>query len=225
MAMISNDWQEALSGEFKKDYYRNLYNFVKQEYHEHIIYPPSDEIFNAFHYTPLSKVKVVILGQDPYHEENQAHGLSFSVKETQPKIPPSLQNIYKELHADLGCYIPNNGYLKKWADQGVLLLNTLLTVRAHEAFSHKGRGWEEFTDAVIKVLNEQDRPVVYLLWGAPAGKKAEMLNNPKQLVLKSPHPSPLSASRGFFGCRHFSKCNEFLLAHGLEPIDWQIENI
>lgn len=224
MSAISNDWLGALNKEFKEDYYRFLYNKVKSEYETHVVYPPSDEIYTAFELTPLSKVKVLILGQDPYHEPGQAHGLSFSVK---PGIqtPPSLQNIYKELHDDLGLYIPNNGYLTKWADQGVLMLNTVLTVRAHKANSHKGFGWEKFTDAAIKALNEQDRPIVYMLWGAPAGRKAEMLSNSKQLVLKAPHPSPLSAYRGFFGCKHFSMCNEFLRKNGLEEIDWQIENI
>jgi uracil-DNA glycosylase len=167
---------------------------------------------------------VLILGQDPYHEPGQAHGLSFSVLPGQD-APPSLVNIYAELKDDLGCYVPNNGYLKKWADQGVLLLNTVLTVRAHAANSHKGRGWEHFTDAIIKALNEQDRPIVYMLWGKPAQSKMAMLNNPKHLILTAPHPSPLSAYRGFFGCKHFSQCNEFLKANNLEPIDWQIENI
>ena len=225
MAAIQNDWLPALSKEFGKPYYRDLYYFVKEEYSKGTVYPPADDIFNAFHFTPLSEVKVLLLGQDPYHNANQAHGLSFSVLPSQPEIPPSLQNIYKELNSDLGCYIPNNGYLKKWADQGVLCLNTVLTVRAHQANSHQGHGWEEFTDAVIRAVNEQDRPIVYFLWGAPAQKKANMLNNPKHLVLKAPHPSPLSAYRGFFGCRHFSQCNEFLKANGIEPIDWQIENI
>ena len=224
MSMITGDWQEALSGEFKKDYYKKLYTFVKDEYNKCVVYPPADDIFNAFHFTPLKDVKVLILGQDPYHEVNQAHGLSFSVLPGNP-IPKSLQNIYKELQDDLGCYYPNNGYLKKWADQGVLMLNTVLTVRAHAAFSHKGRGWEQFTDAVIRGLNKLDKPIVYMLWGSPAQKKAEMLDNPKQLVLKAPHPSPLSAYRGFFGCKHFSKANEFLLKNGIEPIDWQIENL
>ena len=224
MAAIDNDWLESMKPEFQKPYYKELYDFVKEEYSNTIIYPPSDEIFNAFHFTPLSKVKVLLLGQDPYHNINQAHGLSFSVKPGQD-IPPSLQNIYKELNDDLGCYIPNNGYLKKWADQGVLLLNTVLTVRAHEANSHKGRGWEKFTDAVISAVNTQDRPIVYLLWGAPAQKKIPMLTNPKHLILKAPHPSPLSAYRGFLGCKHFSQCNEFLVSNGVEPIDWQIENI
>ena len=162
MSMIDNDWLTAISGEFKKDYYRKLYEFVKDEYSKTVIYPPADDIFNAFHFTPLSKVKVLILGQDPYHNENQAHGLSFSVPESQRDIPPSLQNIYKELQSDCGCYIPDNGYLKKWADQGVLLLNTVLTVRAHQANSHQGRGWEQFTDAVIQAVNAQDRPIVLL---------------------------------------------------------------
>ena len=225
MAMITNDWLEAVSGEFKKDYYKKLFEFVKQEYDNYVIYPPADDIFNAFHYTPLSKVKVLVLGQDPYHNVNQAHGLSFSVPTSQKEIPPSLQNIYKELSTDCGCYIPNNGYLKKWADQGVLMLNTVLTVRAHQANSHQGKGWEKFTDAVIAALNEQDRPIVYMLWGRPAQSKIPMLNNPKHLVLKAPHPSPLSAYRGFFGCGHFSEANRFLEAHNLEPIDWQIENV
>lgn len=225
MAAISNDWLEAVKPEFSKPYYKELFEFVKEEYSRCVIYPPADDIFNAFHFTPLSKVKVLLLGQDPYHNEKQAHGLSFSVLPEQKDIPPSLQNIYKELKSDLGCYIPNNGYLKKWADQGVLLLNTVLTVRAHNANSHQGRGWEQFTDAIIQAVNSLDRPVVYFLWGAPAQKKAAMLNNPKHLVLKAPHPSPLSAYRGFFGCKHFSKCNEFLIQNGMEPIDWQIEDI
>ncbi|MBE5835662.1 MAG: uracil-DNA glycosylase [Butyrivibrio sp.] len=224
MAMITGDWLNALKGEFHKEYYKKLFEFVKEEYSTHVVYPPSDDIFNALHLTPLSDVKVLILGQDPYHEPHQAHGLSFSV---QPGVdaPPSLVNIYKELGDDLGCYMPNNGYLKKWADQGVLLLNTLLTVRAHEAFSHQNHGWEQFTDAIIQAVNEQDRPIVYMLWGKPAQSKMKMLNNPKHLVLTAPHPSPLSAYRGFFGCKHFSKANEFLVKNGLEPIDWQIENI
>lgn len=224
MAAISNDWLELLKPEFKKPYYINLYKSIKKEYSEHVVYPPADEIFTAFELTPLSRVKVVIIGQDPYHNVNQAHGLSFSVK-PQVEIPPSLLNIYKELQSDLGCYIPDNGYLVKWAKQGVLMLNSVLTVRAHQAFSHQGLGWEEFTDAVIRILANEDRPIVYLLWGKPAEKKAMVVQNKKQLLLKAPHPSPLSAYRGFFGCKHFSKANEFLIANGLEPIDWQIENI
>ncbi len=224
MSMITNDWLEPLSSEFRKGYYSQLYNFVKDEYSKTVVYPPAEDIFNAFHFTPLKDVKVLLLGQDPYHNEHQAHGLSFSVQPGQD-IPPSLVNIYKELHDDLGCYIPNNGYLKKWADQGVLLLNTVLTVRAHQANSHQGHGWEQFTDAVIQAVNSQDRPIVYMLWGAPARRKKAMLTNPKHLILEAPHPSPLSAYRGFFGCKHFSKANEFLKASGVEPIDWQIENI
>lgn len=225
MGMISNDWLDEISDEFKKPYYKTLYTFVKEEYGKTTIYPPADDIFNAFHFTPLRKVKVLLLGQDPYHNVNQAHGLSFSVLPSQKEIPPSLQNIYQELHDDLGCYVPDNGYLKKWADQGVLLLNTVLTVRAHQANSHQKKGWELFTDAVIEAVNAQDRPIVYLLWGRPAQSKIPMLNNPKHLILKAPHPSPLSAYRGFFGCKHFSQANAFLQEHGIEPIDWQIENL
>ena len=222
--MIDNDWLVPLKKEFSKPYYKDLFEFVKNEYSTTVVYPPADDIFNAFHFTPLKDVKVLLLGQDPYHNVHQAQGLSFSVLPGND-IPPSLKNIYQELHDDLGCYIPNNGYLKKWADQGVLLLNTVLTVRAHQANSHQGKGWEQFTDAVIEAVNAQDRPIVIFLWGAPASRKAKMLTNPKHLVLKAPHPSPLSAYRGFFGCKHFSKANEFLKANGVEPIDWQIENI
>lgn len=223
MAAISNDWLEAVGSEFSKEYYKKLYSFIVEEYSKHVIYPPANDIFNAFHLTPLNKVKCVIIGQDPYHNEGQAHGLCFSVGKD-VEIPPSLVNIYKELQDDLGCYIPDNGCLIKWANQGVLLLNTVLTVRAHAAFSHQGKGWEQFTDAVISAVNSQDRPIVYLLWGTPARKKASMLNNPRHLILEAPHPSPLSAYRGFFGCRHFSKTNEFLVKNKIEPIDWQIEN-
>ncbi|MBE5928721.1 MAG: uracil-DNA glycosylase [Lachnospiraceae bacterium] len=222
MGAITNDWLEGLNQEFAKPYYASLYKTVKEEYSKNVIYPPADDIFNAFHFTPLSKVKVVILGQDPYHGPMQAHGLCFSVKEG-VSVPPSLVNIYKELKSDLGCTIPTHGYLKKWADQGVLLLNTVLTVRSGAANSHKGIGWEQFTDAAINAVNAQDRPIVYMLWGRPARMKEAMLNNPKHLVLTAPHPSPLSAYNGFFGCKHFSKANEFLTEHGLEPIDWQID--
>ena len=224
MGAIQNDWLVPLSPEFKKPYYANLYKKIREEYASTQIFPPSDEIFTAFELTPLAEVKVVIIGQDPYHGDGQAHGLCFSVK---PDIetPPSLVNIYKELNSDLGCYIPNNGYLTKWAKQGVLMLNTVLTVRAHQANSHRGIGWEEFTDAAIRILNEQDRPIVYLLWGKPAQMKKSMLKNPKHLILEAPHPSPLSAYRGFFGCQHFSKTNAFLKENGLAPIDWQIENL
>ena len=225
MAMLSNDWAEALGAEFRKPYYKQLYQFVREEYSKAVVYPPADDIFNAFHFTPLREVKVLLLGQDPYHNEHQAHGMSFSVLPDQKDIPPSLQNIYQELHDDLGCDIPNNGYLKKWADQGVLLLNTVLTVRAHQANSHQGRGWEEFTDAAILALNKQDRPIVFILWGRPAQMKEKMLNNPNHLILKAAHPSPLSAHNGFFGSRPCSQTNRFLEQHGLAPIDWQIENI
>ena len=224
MGAISNDWLGPMSGEFKKPYYRKLYDTVLQEYRTRQIFPDANDIFNAFEFTPLSKVKAVILGQDPYHNVGQAHGLCFSVK-PDVEIPPSLVNIYQELHDDLGCYIPNNGYLKKWADQGVMLLNTVLTVRAHQANSHHGIGWEEFTDAAIRVLNQQDRPIVFLLWGRPAQMKKEMLNNPRHLILEAPHPSPLSAYRGFFGSRPFSQANRFLKAQGIEPVDWQIDPI
>lgn len=224
MPPISGSWEKALKGEFSKDYYKKLFVKIQEEYQTRTIYPPADDIFNAFHFTPLEEVKVVILGQDPYHEPGQAHGLCFSVKPQVP-IPPSLVNIYKELEDDLGCYIPNNGYLEKWARQGVLMLNTVLTVRAHQANSHKDLGWEQFTDAAIRVLAEQDCPMVFVLWGKPAQRKKEMIHNPKHLILESPHPSPLSAYRGFFGSRPFSRINAYLEQNGLEPIDWQIENI
>ena len=224
MAQIDNDWLEPLKPEFAKPYYKKLYQKVIEEYNTHIVFPEPNDIFNAFALTPLHKVKAVILGQDPYHGEGQAHGLCFSVKPG-VDIPPSLLNIYKELQYDMGCEMPNNGYLVKWAQQGVLMLNTVLTVRAHQANSHRGIGWEEFTDAAIQILNRQDRPIVFLLWGRPAQMKKAMLNNPKHLILESAHPSPLSAYRGFFGSRPFSKTNEFLRQHGETPIDWQIENI
>lgn len=223
MAAISNDWLVPLKPEFSKPYYKKLYQTVNEEYQTRQIFPPADDIFNAFALTPLHEVKAVILGQDPYHGDGQAHGLCFSVK-PDVEIPPSLVNIYKELHEDCGCYIPDNGYLTKWAKQGVLLLNTVLTVRAHQANSHRGIGWEEFTDAAIRVLNEEDRPIVFILWGRPAQMKRSMLNNPKHLILEAPHPSPLSAYRGFFGSRPFSRTNKFLVENGIEPIDWQIPN-
>lgn len=224
MGMLVNDWVEAIGEEFKKPYYAKLYKFVREEYNTRVIYPPADDIFNALHLTPLSRIKVLILGQDPYHNEGQAHGLCFSVKPG-VEAPPSLENIYKELHEDLGCRIPNNGYLVKWAEQGVLMLNTVLTVRAHQANSHQGQGWEQFTDAIIHAVNAQDRPIVSMLWGRPAQNKGSILTNPKHLILKAPHPSPLSTYRGFFGCKHFSQANEFLQANGAEPIDWQIEDL
>lgn len=224
MAAIQNDWLDALKGEFSQPYYKKLFQKVNEEYKTRRIFPPADDIFNAFHLTPLHNVKVVILGQDPYHGDGQAHGLCFSVRPG-VDIPPSLANIYQELHDDLGCTIPNHGCLTKWAKQGVLLLNTVLTVRAHQANSHKGIGWEEFTDAAIRKLNEQDRPIVFILWGKPAQAKKAMLHNPRHLILEAPHPSPLSAYRGFFGSRPFSQANRFLEAQGVEPIDWQIDPI
>lgn len=219
--MITNDWLTVLGPEFKKPYYKSLYEKVNEEYRTRTVYPPGPELFKAFDLTPLSEVKVVILGQDPYHEPGQAEGLCFSVKQGIEQ-PPSLVNIYRELHNELGCYIPKSGSLVPWAKQGVLLLNTLLTVRAHQALSHKGIGWEQFTDAAIRAVNQVDRPVVFMLWGRPAGEKAALLDNPKHLVLKCAHPSPLSASRGFFGCGHFVTCNRFLEERGVTPINWQI---
>ncbi|MFV0343794.1 MAG: uracil-DNA glycosylase [Anaerocolumna sp.] len=223
MTELTNDWCEHFENENKKDYYKELIRYIETEYANGEVYPSYENIFTAFHLTPLSQVKVVILGQDPYHNIGQAHGLSFSVQ-PQVDIPPSLANIYKELKEDLGCNIPNNGYLVKWAKQGVLMLNTVLTVRAHEANSHQKKGWEQFTDAMIKVLNGQDRPIVYILWGKPAGNKKKMLNNPKHLILEAPHPSPLSSYRGFFGSKPFSKTNQYLISNQIEPIDWQIED-
>lgn len=221
---FKNDWNEILKDEFKKDYYLKLRQFLINEYKTKTIYPNMHDIFNALHYTAYSKVKVVILGQDPYHGPNQAHGLSFSVK-PQVQIPPSLKNIFKELNTDLGCFIPNNGFLEKWAVQGVLLLNTVLTVRAHEANSHKGIGWEIFTDKIIQSLNERNEPIVFILWGSNAIKKQELITNPNHFIIKTPHPSPLSAHRGFFGSKPFSKANEFLNSINEAPIDWQISNI
>ena len=223
MAALQGAWQKALAPEFGKPYYRRLYETVRREYASRTVYPPAEDLFSAYEATPLESVKAVILGQDPYHEPGQAHGMCFSVRQG-VEIPPSLQNIYEELHTDCGCDVPDNGYLMKWAKQGVFLLNTVLTVRAHAANSHRGIGWEEFTDATIRVLNAQDRPIVFLLWGRPAQQKIPLLDNPKHLVLTAPHPSPLSAYRGFFGCRHFSKANAFLEENGIAPIDWQIED-
>lgn len=222
--ILKNDWKDYLASEFESDYYLNLRKFLVSEYNSKVIYPNMYDIFNALHYTSYKDTKVVILGQDPYHGPNQAHGLSFSVNPG-VKTPPSLVNIYKELHTDLGCYIPNNGYLKKWADQGVLLLNTVLTVREGEANSHKNKGWEHFTTKIIKVLNQKDTPVVFILWGNNAISKESLITNPKHFIIKSVHPSPLSASRGFFGSKPFSKANDFLISTNQKPIDWQIENI
>ncbi len=224
MGILKNDWQDLLEDEFKKDYYIKLRSFLIKEMKTKKIYPNMYDIFNALHYTEYRNVKAVILGQDPYHGYNQAHGLSFSVK---PGVaaPPSLINIYKELNSDLGCYIPNNGYLKKWADQGVLLLNAVLTVRAGEANSHKDMGWENFTDKVISLLSEREDPIVFILWGNNAQSKIYNINNSYHYIIKGPHPSPLSAFRGFFGSKPFSKTNDFLKSIGKESIDWQIENI
>ncbi|MEA4960244.1 uracil-DNA glycosylase [Lutispora sp.] len=224
MQIFKNDWQGLLEDELQKDYYLKLRKFLISEYRTRRIYPDMYDIFNALHYTPYSEVKVVILGQDPYHGPNQAHGLSFSVKPG-VEAPPSLINIYKELNSDLGCYIPNNGYLKKWADQGVMLLNTALTVRAGQANSHRNIGWEHFTDKIISLLNDREDPIVFILWGSNAQSKMSIINNPKHYIIKAPHPSPLSAHRGFFGSKPFSKTNDFLISIGKEPIDWQIENI
>lgn len=224
MAGLNGQWAEQLSQEFTKEYYKKLFLFIRDEYSKNTIYPMSGDIFNAFHLTPFERVKVVILGQDPYHNPGQAHGLCFSVR---PGVepPPSLVNIYKELHDDLGCKIPNHGYLNEWAKQGVLLLNTVLTVQAHKPMSHRGIGWEEFTDAVIRKINEIDRPVVFILWGKPAQQKESMLTNPKHLIIKAPHPSPLSAYRGFFGSKPFSRANQFLEENGMEPVEWQITDL
>jgi len=222
--IFDNDWQELLESEMEKEYYQNLRQFLIKEYSTRTIYPDMYDIFNALHLTAYKDVKAVILGQDPYHGPNQAYGLAFSVKEG-IRIPPSLVNIYKELHDDLGCYIPNNGCLTKWAKEGVLLLNASLTVRAGEANSHSRIGWEIFTDHIIKLLNEREDPIVFILWGNNARRKKEMITNPKHYIIESVHPSPLSASRGFFGSKPFSKTNKFLESIGKEPIDWQIENI
>lgn len=224
MVKLNNDWDKLLEDEFKKDYYLNLRKFLIDEYKNNIIFPNKDDIFEALKHTSYKDTKVLILGQDPYHGEGQAHGLAFSV---QPyvKIPPSLLNMYKELKDDVGCYIPNNGYLMPWADQGVLLLNTALTVRSGEANSHKSKGWEIFTDGIIKILNKREDPVIFVLWGLNARKKKEFINENKHYILEAPHPSPLSARRGFFGCKHFSKINEILIKLNKAPIDWQIPNI
>lgn len=224
MVVLGNDWDSLLADEFKKDYYIKLRGFLKEEYKNHTIYPDMYDIFNALKWTAYKDTKVVILGQDPYHEVNQAHGLAFSVK-VGVGIPPSLLNMYKELYNELGLYIPNNGYLEKWARQGVMLLNSSLTVREGLANSHRNKGWEIFTNSVIERLNERDDPVIFLLWGNNAKEKKALITNPKHHVLTAAHPSPLSASRGFFGCGHFAKTNELLLSMGKKPIDWQIENV
>ncbi|ETK01789.1 uracil-DNA glycosylase [Tannerella sp. oral taxon BU063 isolate Cell 6/7/9] len=212
-------WKTRLAGEFEKDYFVKLTDFVRQEYRQATVYPSGPNIFNAFAHCPFDRVKVVIIGQDPYHEPGQAHGLCFSVQDGTP-FPPSLQNIFKEITDDLGRPRPTSGDLTRWADQGVLLLNATLTVRAHRAGSHQGHGWETFTDAVIRCLNAERQHLVYMLWGAYAQKKGASIDTSRNLVLTSPHPSPLSAHRGFFGNRHFSRANDYLVALGESPIDW-----
>jgi len=220
--LLQNRWRELLQEEFTKDYYLELQKFLEKEYEEQTIYPKREDIFNALNHTDYDDVKVVLLGQDPYHGLGQAHGLSFSVKPG-VKIPPSLRNIFKELQADLGCSIPQNGCLTKWADQGVLLLNTVLTVREGEAHSHKGMGWERLTDEIISLLNQREKPVIFLLWGKPAQTKLKWIDQQRHFILTSVHPSPLSASRGFFGNHHFSRINEYLRSNGEKEIDWQID--
>ena len=222
--IFHNDWAELLDDELKEPYYQELRQFLIGEYRTQKIFPNMYDIFNALHFTSYAATKVVILGQDPYHEPGQAHGLSFSVLPNVPP-PPSLLNIFKELRDDLGCFMPNNGCLKPWADQGVLLLNTVLTVRAHAANSHRGHGWEIFTDKIIRLLNEHERPIAFILWGRPARSKKSMITNSRHFVVESAHPSPLSASGGFFGSRPFSRVNKFLESVGEQPIDWQIPNI
>ena len=222
--VLQNDWGPLLAPEFEKEYYRKLADFLKEEYSTHVVYPKKEDIFNALEYTSYENTKVVILGQDPYHGPNQAHGLSFSV---QPgvKTPPSLLNMYKELRDEYGYEIPNNGYLVKWAEQGVLLLNTVLTVRQGEANSHKGKGWEHFTDRVIELLNEREKPVIFILWGRHAQAKKKLITNPNHHIIESVHPSPLSARRGFFGSKPYSKINTILANMGEREIDWEIPNL
>jgi len=222
MLNISSDWKDILKDEFEQEYFNNLEDFLRDEYSTHTVYPLQDEIFSAYNVTPYSKVKVVIIGQDPYHNPNQAHGMSFSVKPG-VKCPPSLVNIYKELNAELNIPISKSGYLMGWAKQGVFLLNTVLTVRENEPGSHAKKGWERFTDRTIEALSQSDRPICFLLWGKPAQTKKKLIaSNPKHLILESAHPSPLSAYRGFFGCNHFKEANDFLREAGLEEIDWSI---
>lgn len=223
MVNLGNSWDQLLADEFKKDYYLKLREFLKQEYNTCTIYPPMNDIFNSLRYADYNNIKAVIIGQDPYHEPNQAHGLAFSVKKGNP-IPPSLKNIYKEIESDLGIAPPSHGELTQWAKQGVLLLNNALTVRRGQANSHRGKGWEKFTDAVIKKVNQKSEPVVYLLWGANAREKTKLINNPNHLILTAAHPSPLSAFNGFFGCRHFSKANSFLRENNISEIDWSISD-
>ena len=222
MVNIGNEWDELLKGEFEKEYYKKLRGFLAREYSTARIFPDMYDIFNALKYTSYNDVKAVIIGQDPYHGEGQAHGLCFSVKKgIEP--PPSLKNMFKELNEDIGMEIPNHGQLTKWAEQGVLLLNAVLTVRSGEANSHKGRGWEIFTDRIIELLNNREKPIVFILWGANARQKKALVTNPIHKILEAAHPSPLSAYNGFFGCRHFSKTNEILTAFGETPIDWSLD--
>ena len=221
MPMITNDWLPTVTAETKKPYYRELFQFVRSEYARETIYPPADDIFNALKYSSYEGTQVVIMGQDPYHQPGQAHGLCFSVNKG-VKVPPSLVNIYKEQETDLGIHQPDHGYLLDWAKQGVLLLNATLTVRDSEPMSHKGRGWETFTDHVIELLNERKKPLVFILWGANAGAKESLITNPDHLILKGAHPSPFSAYKGFFGGRYFSRANRYLEVTGQEPIDWQL---
>lgn len=222
MVNIGNDWDELLKDEFSKDYYKKLQSFLKEEYENYIVHPDKNDIFTALKHTAYEDTRVVIFGQDPYHGENQAHGMAFSVQKG-VDIPPSLKNIYKELADELGLYIPKHGCLEKWARQGVLLLNASLTVRDGEANSHKGKGWELLTDRITGLLNERHEPVIFLLWGNDAKKKEELITNPQHIILSAAHPSPLSANRGFFGCGHFKKVNNILTAMNRSPIDWQIE--
>lgn len=222
MIKIGNSWDEILAGEFDKEYFKKLEAFLDEEYAKETIYPPREDIFNALKASTYENTKVVILGQDPYHEPNQAHGMCFSVQKG-VKVPPSLVNIYKELDADLGVKAPGHGYLQEWAEQGILLLNTSLTVRKGQANSHRGKGWELFTDAVIAALNEREKPVVFLLWGANARSKESLITAPQHFILSGAHPSPLSAWNGFFGGRYFSKTNRFLEMTGQEPIQWQLK--
>lgn len=222
--LLQNDWAPRLEAEFELPYYRELREYLKREYGTQTVYPAMHDIFNALHLTSFDEVKAVILGQDPYHGPGQAHGLSFSVKPG-IDVPPSLQNMYKELASDLGCRIPRHGYLQHWAEQGVLLLNAVLTVRSGLPNSHRGKGWERITDRVIAELNERDRPVVFLLWGANAQEKGRLIDESKHCVIRSPHPSPLSAHRGFFGSRPFSRTNAFLRSIGSEEIDWQLPDL
>lgn len=214
------NWKDIFETESEKEYYKELMDFVDAEYETSEVFPPKEQIFQAFNTTPYKDVKVVILGQDPYHDNNQAHGLSFSVNKG-IKIPPSLANIYKELESDLSITPPSHGNLEHWAKEGVLLLNTVLTVRAHEAHSHKNKGWESFTDEMIRRVNEKEEPVVFILWGGPAQKKSKMIDESKHMIIAAPHPSPLSSYRGFFGSKPFSKCNEFLSSKGYEGINWE----